>query len=168
MFDAGLSFQPGQDPRQANAGGDAGPSNHGQANIQDAIRILSLKIPKVGGMNGSVNPMLMNGMGSGGFGVGGQQGFLQLLAKMMAGQGNGGFGVPSAPTPNVTPGIVPGDHVPPPPGGYQLPGNLGGASFDPAQRSPNTGINGGANTSASPIGGQAGGFTPPSFRLWGG
>jgi len=171
-FDAGLSFGPGQDPRQANAGGDAGPSNRGMSPIQDAIRILSLKIPHGGGMPGAVNPMLLNGQGAGGFGPGGmgsfgpnQNSFMQFLARYMVGQGN----APSAPTPNVTPGIVQGDHVPPPQVGYQIPPNLGGGmTFDPSQRSPNTGVNGGANTNTSPVGGGAGSFTAPSFRLWGG
>jgi hypothetical protein len=162
-FDAGLSFG----PNQAGPGGkqsltgDAGPG--GPSNpVQDAIRVLSLRIPKMA--NSPFPQAMAPGMG----GVG-PQGFAMLLQHLMGGLGQQGS-MGSAPAPTTTPGIVPGDNIPRPPNGYAGPGT----SFDPSQRSPNTGFNGGGNPSFSgPTPGvDQGGLKPPtsfgapSFQLW--
>ena len=168
-FDAGLSFQPGQAPQQGamGRGGSANP-------VQDAIRVLSLRFPT---LSGGANPFPQAGApGSQGIG---QQGFAQLLQQLIRNMGQGmpaapgQSGMNSLPAPTTAPGILPGDRPQAPAGGYQ--GNFSGsASFDPSQRSPNTGINGGGNPSYSgPTPGvdQGGlkppvGFSMPAFQLW--
>ena len=107
MDDFGLTFSPSgamnKDRASANADGN-GP-------VQEAIRTLALRLPKVYGAQG-MSP-LMGGQGSQGIGAPGM-GLEQLLAKLFGQQGQqqgqqsqgfmGGMGG-SAPAPNVIPGL---------------------------------------------------------------
>ena len=160
-FDAGLSFQPGTSiDRAQTAGGDAGMSNRGASPVQDAIRVLSLKIPKMVGQGSPINPSLLGG--GPGFGPGGPQDFLQLLQKFLAGaSGQPGMqapqAMPQAPTPAFTMGVTTGGQAPPPPPtGYQTNFDTQAPTF-------------GGPSVNQPIGGLKGatGFTKPSFQLWG-
>lgn len=114
----GLSYQPGADQQNGN-GGQGGPQ---APPVQEAIRLLSLRLPSVQGAR-SISPQaLLQGQGSAGLGAG--QGmslgaaieFLRRLlqqsggrpgpqaAGMFAGQSGGGGGF--APTPRVIPGAL--------------------------------------------------------------
>ena len=134
MDDFGLTFSPSaamnKDRASANADGN-GP-------VQEAIRTLALRLPKVYGAQG-MSP-LMGGQGSQGIGAPGM-GLEQLLARLFGQQGQqrgqqapagfmGGLGG-SAPAPNVIPGLggsAPTPRVTP---GMEAPG------FDPgAQPQP--------------------------------
>ena len=112
--DFGLTFSPttslNKDRNAANADAN-GP-------VQEAIRTLSLRIPKVTGGKGLAPQPLLNSMGSQGLGTPGGMN-LEMLLKMLFGQGGGmnpqgmgqtqpmpggSMGAP-APMPNFSPGV---------------------------------------------------------------
>lgn len=101
--DFGLSFSPTTttDPRKAQADPNAP--------VQEAVRTLSLRLPRVVGARGAAPQPLLNGPGSAGLGP------LAAPGAGMAGPGGPSFGIEqllmtlfgagAAPAPNVTPGI---------------------------------------------------------------
>lgn len=105
MFDAGLSFGPNGNSAQVNKMQADQAGQPGGTAVQQAIRVLAMRMPKMVGQFSPISRGLLQGQGSAGLGVG-QNPWL----------GGGGMpGAPSfqqgaaAPTPNVTPGIMPGD-----------------------------------------------------------
>lgn len=126
----GVTFMPSAEnqadgPRQGGLQGDVG----------QALKILSLQLPRVLGARAITPPGLMNG-GGGSMGMGGgmNPGFnphaavFQALLHAMAQQGGAG------PLPNVTPGIGPGE---PAPGGFN-PGGYNPGGQDPTTPIENT------------------------------
>ena len=106
-MDFGMSFNPsgagsGQDPQQGAS----------QTPIQDAIKTLSLRIPRFRGP-GMAPQALLNAQGGGGMmGAGSMPGGLQqILAQLFGNQGQLGAQAPigggSAPVPNMLPGSGP-------------------------------------------------------------
>lgn len=121
MDDFGLTFTP-----------TAGNTQRGQANgaasdnVQEAIRTLSLRIPKVGGAQG-FSPLV--GTGSGMTGTP-QMSLEQLLARLFGQQGQGqpsvgGFGGSNQPAPSFVPGVVKDGSTP-------IPGQVSPLPPDPA------------------------------------
>jgi hypothetical protein len=155
-FDAGLSFQPGQTP-SGSIGGREGQSA-GANPVQDAIRVLSLRIPKMTGQSPFPQATApgMQGVGPGGFAA--------LLRQLIQGMGQPemgqpGMAIPSAPAPTTTPGVNPGTQVPSPPaGGFKTDfGSMG--SEAPQFDGPTPGVDqGGLKPPVT--------FARPSFQLW--
>lgn len=95
-MDFGVSFSPTGDGQQRNQQDPQGS----QTPIQDAIKLLSLRIPSFRGQGGIAPQSLMQGSGSlGVMGQAGPGGMQQMLAQLFGQQGQ------SAPTPNITPGL---------------------------------------------------------------
>jgi hypothetical protein len=114
----GQSFMPGADEE---TGVERKP---GAAPIQEAIRVLSLRMPRVVGAGGISPQPLLNSMGAGGLNVqGGLEQFLQMLFGQMPGQGSQQMQPMSAP--GAMPGQMPGA------GGMQAPGMGAGAAPPP-------------------------------------
>jgi hypothetical protein len=97
----GISFAPTGQPGQGT-GGATGPSE--SSPVADAIKVLSLRIPRVVGPGGLAPGGLLNGMGGGGMqGMSGVPGGLEELLRRLFGQGGAQTG---AGTPKVTPGVT--------------------------------------------------------------
>lgn len=149
----GLSFSPTQQNQNNQNPNNQSPTAGGSGSpIQDAIKVLSLRIPHITGPGGIAPPSLLNSGGGAGIGGGtmGQPGGLEeFLRRLFAGQMGQQGG--SAPPPNVHPGT--GGTEP----GPVEQGPQPGASYaGPANRSPNTGFNGNG-----PTGPLVDGPTPP-------
>lgn len=143
-FDAGLSFQPNAQPSQQNAGGDAGPTDRGANPVQDAIRILSLRLPRVVGQ-APTSGALLNGPGMAGLGAGfagNPANFMALLQRFISGQG--GPGTPAGAIPNV--GFVNPNQGQPQP----TQGSIGASMPQWQGQTQNTGITGLGNFNTSP------------------
>lgn len=107
MDDFGLTFTPTASNAERSQSNGAASNN-----VQEAIRTLSLRIPKFGGAQ---NFSPLTGTGSGMTGTP-QMGLEQLLARLFGRQGQqqgqpgggsfGGFGGNSQPAPSVTPGLL--------------------------------------------------------------
>ena len=108
-MDLGMSFSPTNTDKPQGQNGD--PSG-GQTPIQDAIKLLSLRIPQFRSQGGVASLPLLQGSGSmgvlgGGMGNGAHPGGLQqILAQMFGSQGMGGNmgsmgSMGSAPNPNI-------------------------------------------------------------------
>lgn len=134
----GLSFSPlgdrngGQnDPRE---GGGAGASP-----IQDAIRVLSLRIPQFAGPGSIAPQQLLNSPGAAGIAPPGglQPGGLEQFLKFLFGQMAGASGMqPTAPMPGGMPG-APGGAAPPKIGpGVQAPAPGGAFPEIPGPQGP--------------------------------
>ena len=134
----GLSFSPTGKDDQQQAGANQTP-------IQDAIKVLSLRIPQ---FHGGIAPQqLLGGPGSAGLpgggapGVGGIPGgldeFLRRLFGMGGGMPGGMPGGPMAgpPTPSVRPGGEPGQMPVPPEPAPQIGGVVPPGSFSPSPSS---------------------------------
>lgn len=140
--DFGLTFVPSNAPDKTR--GSAPDPN---ANVQEAIRTLSLHIPKVVGAKAPTSAALLNGQGSQGIGAPGGMGLEQILALLfgqarpMAGPQSPGTadlgamsfgnpqtsGAPSVPQPHV--GFInPGEPAP----GTFNPGAVNGGNAAPA------------------------------------
>jgi hypothetical protein len=102
----GLGFA---DALTGKSGQQQGPSG-GQTPIQDAIKVLSLKIPQFVGASPLAPGQLLNGQGSAGFPFsGGMPGGLeQFLAQLFGQMGQNGqpgmAGMNRAPMPSIVPG----------------------------------------------------------------
>jgi len=112
----GLSFAPGQDEMTQRQNG-AGPST---SPIQEAIRVLSLRMPRVLGASSPAPAALLSGPGS--QGLGGHPGnpiIEQLLRALLGGQTSGGpmDGLPGGAM--IAPPMMPG------------PGPMGGGMSGP-------------------------------------
>lgn len=112
----------------------------GQNGVQEAIKLLSLRLPRAT-MGGSPIPQGLL-MGQGG-------GLLDALKRILQTAGGPGGGLTSLPTPNVIPGIDTGEPAPgtfhpgtgfppePAPGPAPAPAPTGGMSRPMPQRLPN-------------------------------
>lgn len=175
----GISFVPGQQ-QPGGPGGEGDPSGGPVSPVQQAIRLLSLRLPKFSGPNGFAPPSLLNGPGAQGnpaFGPnpmfsappgGGGRGnpLLEALLRMA---GGGGGGLPGMPGGGGTgaPHVIPGDlsNVPrPEPVGsapVPIPPDAPSIMYNPAP--PGTG-NRGTGPTWSPM--PAPGTMPPR-KPWG-
>ena len=136
----GLSFVPGADDQQRQQQQGTAPS--GVPPLQTAIRLLSLRLPRVGGANAlAPGPLLQSAGGAGlqgalsggagGIGGGGPLTLEQLLLRLfgpgsslgapdrmllggVTGNAGGGQGFMGAPSYAPTPRIIPGGGTPPP------------------------------------------------------
>lgn len=135
MDDLGLSFAPtAQNQQQGNGGSAATP-------IQDAIKVLNLRIPTV---HGAIPSPLMNAPGGAGIpniGVGGLEQWLRMLFGQQGPLSAGGM-TAGAPLPNVTPGAggpKPDFPMPPaPPIPNTMPNEPAPGSFQPGGFAPET------------------------------
>lgn len=123
--DFGVSFVPGQQPNPNGPPGQFG-QGAGTSPIQQAIQLLSLRLPRIAGANAIAPSPLMNApgaMGQPGAGLNGavgNNGLLELLLHL-AGLGAGGAsngagsGLPGGPPlPRIIPGQLPGGTQPGP------------------------------------------------------
>ena len=119
MAGFGINFVPGQEDQQRQPGGEPGPQ---VSPLQQAIRTLSLRLPRVGGAQALAPGALLNAPGGAGLaGMGGMT-LEQLLMQLFGGGpaaagGNAGAagpqgGIGGPPTPRIIPGTTPG--IPPP------------------------------------------------------
>jgi hypothetical protein len=153
MADFGVSFVPGDDPMQRQAGpGGAAPS--GVSPLQSAIRLLSMRLPRIGGAGlspGALAPgALLNAPGGGGLGAGGG---LEALLRALFGLGGqaAGGGMPQMtpaqplgappPLPKFTPGdpdlrMAPGGPPDPTVGGIVPPGGFAPSGASQPTSSP--------------------------------
>lgn len=159
MFNAGLSFQPGQTTAPGAARGGPAPGATGAqgANpIQQAIKVLMLKFPRMADQGQPIPGPLAMGQGGAGLGAG-MNPYAAMLQQLLARSGM------SAPTPNVVPGLV----ASPATGGSE-----GLPSLPQAQSQPDgfykTESGFGGPSANQPIGGLKGAttFSKPSFQLW--
>lgn len=106
MPDYGVSFVPGQDQQQ--------PQHGGASPLQQALQVLSLRLPRVQGANSLAPSGLLHGMGGAMFG--GDMDLERLLAQLFGPggplAGGGGMPPPSQPTTKVTPSGGPPDAAP--------------------------------------------------------
>ena len=124
----GINFVPGQDEQQKPQGVGGGPQ---VSPVQQAIRTISLRLPRVGGAQamapGAIAPnALMGAPGGGGLAGMDDMTLEQLLLRLFGGgpmgmpTGGPGGPPPSRPPPHIIPGGVP-PSAPPPSGGPSLP-----------------------------------------------
>lgn len=107
--DMGLTFSPATSMDRQQHGGPTDPN----ANVQEAIRTLSLRLPSIVGAKSIAPAALLSGAGSQGLMTPGAQqgapmGLAQILQRLFgAGSGGGSMPTPggSMPTPNVIPGV---------------------------------------------------------------
>jgi len=104
--DFGLQFSPASSMNRSQNGAGSGDPNQG---VQEAIRTLSLRVPRVSGAQG-FSP-LINALGSQGVATPGGMSLDQLLMQIFGGQRPQGMGA-SAPSmgtsfqPSFTPGLL--------------------------------------------------------------
>jgi hypothetical protein len=104
----GVSFLPNGDSRYQRPGEDTNPGSNIQP-VQDAIKILSLRVPRVVGANPLAPLALLQGRGGGGLSEGLLQQLLRTMGQMPATNaggpraGVGGVGVGGAPSPFAAP-----------------------------------------------------------------
>jgi hypothetical protein len=104
----GVSFLPNGDSRYQRPGEEAGAGANIQP-VQDAIKILSLRVPRMVGANPLAPLALLQGRGSGGLSEGLLQQLLRTMGQMPATNaggpmaGVGGVGVGGAPSPFTAP-----------------------------------------------------------------
>lgn len=134
----GLSFSPTQQNSNTQNPNNQSPTAGGSGSpIQDAIKVLSLRIPHITGPGGIAPPGLLNSAGGAGMPQGGAGGLEEFLRRLFGGQGIPGMG--AAPPPNVIPGVGGG------PGENPLPSPPGGFNPSPAPPPPSGPPMGGAN-----------------------
>lgn len=106
----GLSFSP-LNPPPGQAGGPNGyqPGGGSGSPIQDAVRILSLRIPRVVGASALGPSPLLNGPGGAGFGGGGS---LEALLMRIFGRRPGSGPVAAMPMPSDSPFGTSGPDMP--------------------------------------------------------
>lgn len=132
MNNFGISFSPfGNDnPNNNNQRGDSGGAT---PSPQEAIRVLSLRVPRTVGVASPIPSMLLNAQGGGGFGGGGGPqgmppgGMEELLRRLFGQAAQGPMGMPSMAAPMGAPAGAPpagGGSAPPP---RAAPGIEGGA-----------------------------------------
>ena len=124
-----VSFVPGsQDPTNPNQPPGGAPSG-APPQLQQAIRLLSLRLPRLGGVSGGLAPgaiapgALLSGAGGAALGAGG--GSLEAILRALFGLGGAGaapgavpgagFSGVSQAAPRVVPGTQPGTTYPSPP-----------------------------------------------------
>jgi hypothetical protein len=105
----GYAFAPGAD--QQLPGGQNGQGRQGMS-PQDAVKLLSLRVPERPAAGGIAPQALLQGQGAAGMGGGGLQAIIRALMSMQGGggaqgmMGGGGMGGGGGlPTPRVIPGI---------------------------------------------------------------
>lgn len=134
----GVSFSPtGKNDQQQDGGANATP-------IQDAIKVLSLKIPQFVGARGIAPEQLLGGPGSaglpgmGGGLPGGLEDFLRRLFGQMGGGMGGGMAAPQGPP---APHIGIGGPIRQPPGASAgaPPDTLPGGILNPPSMAPSPG-----------------------------
>jgi hypothetical protein len=117
--DFGLSFSPATTTDKTKAMADP------NAPVQEAIRTLSLRIPKVTGGKGLAPAPLLNSMGSQGMGMPGGMGLEQLLAMLFGqrqpAQQGGPMSPGGAPLSPATSSFGAGQTSQPPTGGQAMP-----------------------------------------------
>lgn len=139
----GLSFAPGQ-----RANPQQGPDQGNLSPVQQAIKILSLRVPQNAGAGGITPNALLTGPGAAGLGAAGGGFDLMALLRQLFQQGPNAMGAGQAPLgapplPHVTPGQ--GPMTPQPgPGMPTFPTPGGGPAID--RRQPGIG-----NRSGAPI-----------------
>ena len=144
ISDLGLDFTP-----QAQANGEATP-------IQQAIRILSLRIPRQVGARGLAPQPLLASPGAGGMGAGGGMDLLSLLRQLLQ-PGGAGAAAGGGQAPLPMPGAGPVPRITPGSGGGTMPGPGGGLDLSPrpgpgVPTMPGPGVGPGADRPASPWG----------------
>lgn len=110
----GVSFVPGQDPRQRGGPGGGGDLPAGSP-LQQAIKFLSLRLPRFSGPGVVASPTLINGPGSGGLPPGPPVPLPMPPGPMPMPWGPPpGGGRPPVVTHGGTPSLPPGSPAPPP------------------------------------------------------
>lgn len=119
----GVNFQPGTQDQQQNGQQRTAPQN-----VQEAIRVLSLRLPKVVGAN-SVAPQALLGSQGGGANPRVDSVVQQILQRMFPQAAPPSASVPQAPAPMIPP---PMPQAPPPPMG----GGIDANGIPPANLAP--------------------------------